>query len=237
MIKALLFDLFGTVVDWRTSIIGQAKLINFSKNIKIDWEEFVINWRLKYQPIMEKVNKKIIPWRTLDELHEITLNEVCKEMNIRCLKETDKKKLILLWHKLDPCSDSCEAINELSKEYITASLSNGNILLQKNLIKNAKLNFDFIFSAEHFKKYKPEKIVYLGAANFLNLSPKDCALVASHKSDLLAASKLGLKTIFIFRANEFGRYKNKFREVRFNADINVNSLLEISDEIKKKFKL
>ena len=114
-------------------------------------------------------------------------------------------------------------------------MSNGNILLQKNLIKNAKLNFDFIFSAEHFKKYKPEKIVYLGATNFLNITPRDCALVASHKSDLLAAAKVGLRTIFINRANEYGRYKSKFKEASFNADINVNSLIEISGEIEKYF--
>ena len=232
MIKALFFDLFGTVVDWRSSIVAQAKLIKFSQNIKVDWEKLVINWRLKYQPIMEKVNKKKIPWKTLDELHEITLNEVCNEMNIRFLTDTDKKKLIMFWHKLDPWSDSCEAIKKLSENYITASLSNGNIILQKNLIKNAKLNFDFIFSAEHFKKYKPEKTVYLGAANYLNLLPEDCALVASHKSDLLAASKLGFKTIFINRANEYGIYKNKFKEVTFNAEIIVNSLMEVSNKIK-----
>ena len=92
MIKALFFDLFGTVVDLRSSIIAQAKLMKFSKIIKIDWEQLVINWRLKYQPIMEEVNKKKIPWKTLDELHEITLNEVCNEMNIRFLADTDKKK-------------------------------------------------------------------------------------------------------------------------------------------------
>ena len=234
MTKVLFFDLFGTVFDWRSSIISQAKRINFSENIKIDWEKLVINWRLKYQPIMEKVNKKKIPWKTLDELNQITLDEVCTEMNITFLKEADKRKLIILWHKLDPWSDSYDAINVLSKDYITASLSNGNILLQKSLIKNAKLKFDFIFSAEHFKKYKPEKIVYLGASKFLNVFPKDCALVASHKSDLLAASRLGFKTIFINRENEYGRYKNKFKEVKFNSDININSLVEILDKIKKK---
>ena len=115
MIKVLFFDLFGTVVDWRSSIITQAKLMKFSKIIKVDWEQLVINWRLKYQPIMEKVNKKKIPWKTLDELHEITLNEVCNEMNIRFLTHTDKKKLKMFWHKLDPWSDSCEAIKKLEK--------------------------------------------------------------------------------------------------------------------------
>ena len=207
MIKALFFDLFGTVFDWRSSIIAHAKLIKLSKNIKVDWEKLVISWRLKYQPIMEKVNKKKIPWKTLDELHDITLNEVCNEMKISFLTQKDKKKLIMLWHKLNPWNDSCEAINKLSESYITSSLSNGNILLQENLIENAKLKFDFIFSAEHFKKYKPEKVVYLGAANYLNLLPGECALVASHKSDLLAASKLGFNTIFINRKNEYGSYK------------------------------
>ena len=234
MIKALFFDLFGTVVDWRGSIIEQLKKSKLSKNIKVDWDEFAINWRLKYQPILERVNKNQVEWKVLDELHEITLKEVCYEMNISSIMVEEKEFLIKLWHNLQPWEDSCLGIDQLNKNYITATLSNGNIALQKNLIENAKLNFDFIFSAEHFKKYKPDKIVYLGSVEFLNLKPADCALVASHKSDLLAASKLGLKTIFVNRPNEYGRYKCKFEDIKYEANHEVNKITEISKYIKLK---
>jgi 2-haloacid dehalogenase len=154
-------------------------------------------------------------------------------MNFIEITEEDKKYLIMLWHKLDAWSDSCVCINELNKKYITASLSNGNILLQKNLFNHNKLNFDFIFSAEHFKKYKPNKIVYLGAAEMLNLSVSECVLVASHKSDLSAAAKCGMKTIYVDRKNEYGNYKNYFQEKSFNPNLEVSSLKNILHKIKK----
>ena len=120
----------------------------------------------------------------------------------------------------------------MSKEYLTASLSNGNIKLQKNLIKYAKLKFDFLFSAEHFKKYKPHRKVYIGAIETLNLNPNQCALVASHKNDLLAASKIGMKTIFINRKDEYGKFKGEFKETNFTPDIKVSKITDISKEIK-----
>ena len=227
MIKALFFDLFGTVVDWRGSIINQLKKSKLSKKFQIDWEQFAVSWRLRYQPILRKVNNNVYKWKILDELHEMTLKEVCNDMNIYGLTNQEKGYLIKLWHNLEPWNDSCLGIKKLNKYYITATLSNGNIALQKSLLENAKLKFEFIFSAEHFKKYKPAKIVYLGAVDYLNLKPKECALVASHKSDLSAASKLGLKTIYIERLNEYGKYKSLFKEIDFKADYETNKITKI----------
>ena len=230
--KAIFFDIFGTVVDWRSSIVFKAKKLGVFNNKIPAIEKFVIMWRKEYQPILNKVNKSLIDWKTLDELHGITLDELCKKMKITEIKKKEKKYLINQWHKLEPWSDSCEGLNELSKEYLTASLSNGNIKLQKNLIRHAKLKFDFIFSAEHFKKYKPHKKVYLGATEMLNFHPNQCALVASHKNDLLAASKIGMKTIFINRKDEYGKFKGEFKETNFNPDIKVSKITDISKEIK-----
>ncbi len=230
--KAIFFDIFGTLVDWRSSIVeGLKKLEYFNKRISV-LEEFVINWRKEYQPILNKVNDNTLPWKTLDELHEYTLEKVLKKMNFYKVGKQDKKYLVMLWHKLKPWDDSCKAINQLNKNYITASLSNGNILLQKNLLNYTNLNFDFIFSAEHFKKYKPNKLVYLGAADMLNLRVDQCVIVASHKNDLYAANKLGMRTIYINRKDEYGSFKSAIKEKKFSADLEISSLKNIATNIK-----
>ncbi len=231
--KALFFDIFGTLVDWRSSIIKGSQKLEVFKNRIYDLEEFVISWRKEYQPILNKVNNKSISWKTLDELHEMTLEKVLKKMKFYKLSKKEKKYLIMLWHKLDPWNDSIVGLNELNKYFITASLSNGNIRLQKNLFNYAKLKFDFLFSAEHFKKYKPNKIVYIGAARMLNLKPDECALVASHKNDLYAASKLGMRTVFIKREDEYGSFKYKFIEKKFKPDLEVSCLKHLIINKKK----
>ena len=231
--KAIFFDIFGTLVDWRSSIIeGLKKLEPFNKR-RIELEEFVINWRKEYQPILNKVNNNTLPWKTLDELHAHTLEIVLKKMDFYKVKKKEKKYLVMLWHKIKPWEDSCIAINQLNKNYITASLSNGNILLQKNLFNYTNLNFDFIFSAEHFKKYKPNKLVYIGAADSLNLRLDQCVLVASHKNDLYAANKLGMRTIYINRKDEYGNFKSDFKEKKFRADLEISNLKDITNSIEK----
>ena len=128
--KAFFFDIFGTLVDWRSSIMEGAKNLKlFNKRI-LELEEFLINWRKEYQPILNQVNDNTLPWKTLDELHEYTLEKVLKKMNFDKVSKKDKKYLVMLWHKIKPWDASCIAINQLNKNYITASLSNGNILLQ-----------------------------------------------------------------------------------------------------------
>ncbi len=229
MTKAIFFDIFGTLVDWRTSLIKSIRKSAMLESDDSFIELLVINWRLEYQPILNKVNKKKMPWMILDDLHLISLKNVLKKMNIEHLSENQKKDLVFLWHKLKPWKDSIKGLNDLGKSYITASLSNGNINLQKNLFRYANLNFNFIFSAENFKKYKPESSVYLGAASNLGLDPRECFLVASHKNDLLAADKAGFKTIFIRRESEYGNYSEKFKEQPFKANLSISSLEDLKE--------
>ncbi len=231
MIKVLFFDIFGTLVDWRSSIKNCGENLNVVKKEDFNWELFAINWRLKYNPILQDVNNKKLKWDILDELHKQTLDELIKDMKIKFLNENHRKILINCWHNLKGWSDSSSSLNILKNKFTTATLSNANISLQKKLLKNANFEFDFIFSAEHFKKYKPAKEVYLGAVTYINLKPKDCALVASHKNDLYAASKLGFYTIFVQRNNEYGNYKHLFKERNFQADITVQSLRYLEDEL------
>ena len=233
MIKAIFFDVFGTLVDWRTSIIRIGEDISKKKGYSLDWEDFVIKWRLKYLPALKKINENKEKWKNLDIIHKNTLEEVLEEMNIKFLTDVEKNELVYGWHKLDPWNDSCDAINTLKNSFITASLSNGGILLQKKLTKYAELNFDILFSAEHFKKYKPEEKVYTQAIKYLDLKRNECVLVASHKNDLMAASKLGLKTIFIERKLEYGKFAKNFQEQEFLPDIHIKSLKNLKDSILK----
>ena len=227
MTRAIFFDIFGTLVDWRGTLIHNIKKnMVFEKNDSFI-ELLVINWRLEYQPILDKVNKNKIPWMLLDDLHLISLNTVLKKMKVKNITEEKKKELVFLWHKLEPWKDSSKYLKLLGRKYVTSSLSNGNISLQKNLFKYANLDFNFILSAENFKKYKPDPLVYLGAASILGFKPNDCTLVASHKSDLQAADKVGYNTIYIRRPNEYGIYSNKFKENTFTPNLSINSLEDL----------
>ena len=156
MVKAIFFDIFGTLVDWRTLLIENIESSGVIKEKYSFLEELVINWRLEYQPILNKVNKDFIPWMLLDQLHLISLNNILKNMHINYLSDNEKKKLVFFWHKLKPWEDSVNGLKSLGEKYITSSLSNGNIELQKNLFKYANLDFNFIISAENFKRYKPD---------------------------------------------------------------------------------
>ncbi len=231
MIKIIFFDVFGTLVDWRKSLINQIKEDNIFNDDDLFLEKFVINWRLEYQPILNKVNNKQIPWMILDELHLKSLNNVIKKMKIDYISEANKKKMILYWHRLNPWNDSQEALISLNKKFLTSSLSNGNIYLQKNLIKYAALEINFLTSAESFKLYKPNINVYLRAAESLGFHPNNCALVASHRSDLKAASKAGFFTIFIKRSTEYGQFSHKFPKTDFNPCISVEKLTEIKKKL------
>ena len=237
MIKVIFFDVFGTLVDWRTSIVELGQSISKKEIYLIDWERLVIEWRMNYQPALLKTNNNNIgrtnSWKNLDEIHKETLEIVLKKMKINSLNEEEKNRLVRGWYKLKPWKDSRQGIDSLQNKYITATLSNGHLELQKCLIKYANLNFDILFSAEHFKKYKPEKIVYIGAVNYLGCKENECVLVASHMDDLKAASKFGLKTIFLSRKYEYGKYRKKIKIKEFKPDGQIDSLNRINEVLLK----
>ena len=236
MIKVIFFDVFGTLVDWRTSIVELGQSMIKKEIHLIDWEKLVIEWRMNYQPALLKINNNIgrsNSWKNLDEIHKETLEIVLKKMKINVLNEEEKNRLVKGWYKLKPWEDSRQGIYSLKNKYITATLSNGHLELQKCLIKYANLNFDILFSAEHFKKYKPEKIVYIGAVNYLGCKENECVLVASHMDDLKAASKFGLKTIFLSRKYEYGNYRKKIKIEEFRPDGQIDSLNRINEALLK----
>lgn len=204
-VKALVFDVFGTVTDYRGTIIKEGEIINKKKNLSVDWGKFALAWRKRYQPSMTPISDGKTPWVKLDILHRISLEEVLGEFNMKTLTEKEKVHLNLVWHRLRPWPDALEGLTMLKKNFIITTLSNGNMALLTDMAKYSNLPWDCILSAELVKVYKPDKRVYLMAAELLNLKPEEVMMVAAHKTDLHAAHELGLKTAFVRRSMEFGK--------------------------------
>lgn len=207
-IKALVFDVFGTVVDWRSSIILESREIGAAKNISRDWESFADSWRSKYGPFMNKVRQGSLSWTNLDDLHYMALEELLSEFEIQDFDDNDKKNLNTAWHRLDPWPDAIQGLNKLRESYIIAPLSNGNLALLTNMAKRAGLPWDCILSAELAHAYKPDQEVYRMAAKLLGLAPGQLLMVAAHPGDLMASQQAGLQTAFIPRPFEHGQNQN-----------------------------
>jgi len=203
-VKALVFDVFGTVVDWRASVIAEGVAWGEAKDLNIDWSEFADRWRLGYKPAMDKVRKGQIPWTRLDDIHRMILEDLLKEFKIEGLTEEEKVSWTHVWRRLKPWSDSVEGLTRLKKKYVIAPLSNGNIALMTELSKFGGLPWDAILGAELVQHYKPDREVYVSAYYYLDLKPEEVMMCAAHVGDLQAARSCGLRTAFIFRPHEYG---------------------------------
>jgi len=203
-VKALVFDTFGTVVDWRSSVIAEGTTWGKAKGLNVNWVDFADRWRLGYGPTMDKVRSGEIPWTRLDDLHRMILDELLKEFKIDGLTEDDKASWTHVWRRLKPWPDSVEGLIRLKKKYVIAPLSNGNIALMTNLAKFGGLPWDAILGAELARHYKPDREVYVSAYYYLDLKPEEVMMCAAHARDLQAARSNGLRTGFIYRPNEFG---------------------------------
>ena len=203
-VKALVFDTFGTVVDWRSSVIAVGTTWGKAKGLNVNWVDFADRWRLGYGPTMDKVRSGEIPWTRLDDLHRMILDELLKEFKIDGLTEDEKASWTHVWRRLKPWPDSVEGLIRLKKKYVIAPLSNGNIALMTNLAKFGGLPWDAILGAELARHYKPDREVYVSAYYYLDLKPEEVMMCAAHARDLQAARSNGLRTGFIYRPNEFG---------------------------------
>ena len=203
-VKALVFDTFGTVVDWRSSVIAEGTTWGKAKGLNVNWVDFADRWRLGYGPTMDKVRSGEIPWTRLDDLHRMILDELLKEFKIDGLTEDEKASWTHVWRRLKPWPDSVEGLIRSKKKYVIAPLSNGNIALMTNLAKFGGLPWDAILGAELARHYKPDREVYVSAYYYLDLKPEEVMMCAAHARDLQAARSNGLRTGFIYRPNEFG---------------------------------
>jgi 2-haloacid dehalogenase len=203
-VKALVFDVFGTVVDWRSSIIREGRELGRRRALKADWEKFADAWRSGYGPAMDRVRKGELGWTNIDALHRMVLDRLLGEFRIEGLTEAEKDYLNRAWHRLDPWPDAVEGLTRLKRKFIIATLSNGNVALLTNMAKHAGLPWDCILSSELARRYKPDREVYQMAADLLGLRPEQVMMVAAHKGDLRAARGVGLKTGFVPRPLEHG---------------------------------
>jgi 2-haloacid dehalogenase len=203
-IKALAFDVFGTVVDWRGGVIRAGEDLAREKNLNIDWPAFADAWRGRYAPSMDRVRQGKLPWTNLDALHRASLNELLEEFGVGGLTEGEKDRLNKAWHRLDPWPDSVEGLLRLKERFIIAPLSNGNVALLTNMAKRAGLPWDLVLSAELVRRYKPDPETYLMVPAFLDLRPEEVVMVAAHPDDLRAAAGNGLKTVYVPRPLEWG---------------------------------
>jgi 2-haloacid dehalogenase len=202
-IKALVFDVFGTVVDWRTSVAREVEDLARRKGLAVDGARFADAWRAGYAPSMNRVRSGDLPWTKLDRLHRMTLDRLLVDFKLT-LSEAETDSLNRAWHRLQPWGDSVAGLTRLKKKFTIAPLSNGNVSLMTDMAKHAGLPWDCILGAELARHYKPDPEVYQSAADFLDLPVGDIMMVAAHLGDLRAAKQVGLRTAFVPRPLELG---------------------------------
>jgi 2-haloacid dehalogenase len=203
-ISALTFDVFGTVVDWRSSIIREGEAFGKAHRLSLDWAKFADAWRGLYQPAMEEVRSGRRPWTRLDDLHRESLVRLLRDFGVTSLAPTEIDHLNRAWHRLDPWPDAVAGLTRLKRRFVLATLSNGNIALMVNMAKRAGLPWDMILGAEVARAYKPQPEAYLRSADCLGLRPEQCLMVAAHPGDLVAAARCGLRTAYVSRPLEHG---------------------------------
>lgn len=204
-IKALIFDVFGTLVDWRSSIAREARQALTPLGISLDWAAFADAWRDEYQPAMEEVRSGRMAFGKLDGLHRRNLDVVLARLGLGAkVDEATRSALNLAWHRLDAWPDVAPALARLRTRYLLAPCSNGNISLMVDLARRNGLPWDAILGAELARDYKPKPVVYLSAVSAFDLRPDEVLMVAAHSSDLAAAAQAGLRTAFIARPDERG---------------------------------
>ena len=218
-VKAILFDTFGSVVDWRSSLINEFTPWGEARGLKVDWVAFADAWRGAYAPSMDRVRKGELPWTILDVLHRQSLDRLVGEFGITGLSEAELDHMNRVWHRLHPWPDSVAGLTRLKTRHIIAPLSNGNVALLVNLAKFADLPWDMVFGSEISHHYKPDPEVYLGACSMLGLQPGQVMMAAAHNYDLGAARALGLRTGFFARPTEYG--PNQTKDVKATSDWDV----------------
>ena len=233
--KALTFDVFGTVVDWRTSIAREGRAFGERHGIETDWDRFADDWRGLYQPSLARVRDGERPWTRLDDLHRESLRTLLERRGVVVGKggvsDASVDEFNRAWHRLDPWPDAVEGLTRLKRRYVLATLSNGNVALLVNMAKRAGLPWDAVLGAEVARRYKPQPDAYLTTADLLGLSPGECMMVAAHNDDLRAAGSLGFRTAFVRRPAEHG--PDQVRDVRAEDafDVVADDFIDLAEAL------
>jgi 2-haloacid dehalogenase len=229
-VKALFYDVFGTLTDFRTSIARETEALLKPKGFALDWPAFADAWRGQYQPALEEVRAGRRAYCKLDSLHRENLEIVLARFGVTGLSDADKDALNLGWHRLDAWPDVPEGLARLKTKFWLAPLSNGNIALMVDLARRNNFPWDAILGADIAHDFKPKPRVYLAAAAAFNLEPQECMLVAAHSNDLAAATALGLRSAHLARPNEHGSGRGEAAP-SVPVDYAVKSLVELAERL------
>ena len=229
-IRALFFDVFGTLVDWRGSIAREARALLAPLGIAIDWQAFADAWRSQYQPAMDEVRSGRLPFSKLDVLHRRNLDVILTDFGLDNIDESTRANLNRAWHRLDAWPDTKPGLERLRTRFWIAPCSNGNISLMVDLARRNGLVWDAILGAEIARDYKPKPAVYLAAAAAFDCKPHETMMVAAHSSDLAAAAAAGLRTAFVARPDEYGKGKSENR-ASVPVDLSTESLTALADRL------
>ena len=228
--KALLFDVFGTLVDWRSGVAREAEAVLKPRGYALDWPALADAWRGEYQGAMEEVRSGRIRFCKLDVLHRRNLDRILPRFGLGALGDEERRALNLAWHRLDAWPDVTAGLARLRRNYLLAPLSNGNVSIMVDLARRNDFPWDAILGAEFAGDYKPKPRVYLSAADAFDLAPQDCLMVAAHSSDLAAAAALGLRTAHIARPNEAGPGRGETAPT-VAVDIAANSIEDLAAQL------
>lgn len=229
-VKALFFDVFGTLVDWRRSVAREARALLGARGAALDWDVFADAWRARYQPAMDEVRGGRLPFCKLDVLHRRNLDAILEEFGLDDVDEATRTSLNLAWHRLDAWPDTVPGLARLRTKFRIAPCSNGNFSLMVDLARRNGIVWDAIVGAELARDYKPKPVVYLSAAAAFDCGPREAMMVAAHSSDLAAAAAVGLRTAFIARPDEFGPGKGESC-ASVPVDISVDSIVALADRL------
>ncbi len=230
-VRAMTFDVFGTVVDWRISIIAEMQELERRTQIPGDWAAFADRWRAGYGPAMRRVRNGELPWTKIDDLHRMILDTLVPEFGLESLNEAELDDLNRVWHRLRPWPDAVVGLSRLRARYVLATLSNGNVALLVNMAKNAGLPWDAVLSAELASAYKPDPKVYLKAADLLGLPPEQVMMVAAHAGDLRASADVGFRTAYVPRPLEYGPGSQRDLTPDRSFDLVADDFGDLADQL------
>lgn len=230
-VSALVFDVFGTVVDWRSSLVAFFAAWGAGAGRPADWAGIADAWRGAYVPSMDRVRRGELPWTILDDLHRASLDALLPGFGLGDVDEPTRQGFVRFWHRLHPWPEVVPAMRRLRRRYILGTLSNGNVGLLTRLAKAADLPFDIIMGGDLFGHYKPDPETYLGAARLLNLEPGRVMLVAAHNGDLAAARAQGLATGFVPRPTEYGPHQTKDFAATAAWDVIASDFAGLADQL------
>jgi 2-haloacid dehalogenase len=232
-VRALTFDVFGTVVDWRSGVAAEGRRLGARHHVSADWNQVADAWRGYYAPYMNRVRLGELPWTNFDRLHRMSLDQVLADLGIDGFDDAAREEFTHAWERLPPWPDASEGLAALGERFTITTLSNGNQAQQQALIHSTGLPFERLISAEDFRHYKPDPEVYRGAAAALGLAPRQVMMVAAHKGDLRAAQAAGLRAAFVERPQEKGPAGGADRLPDPEADVQATDFLDLARQLNR----